>query len=219
MRQEHLVALALRKLEVAEPFGDADSRSQGSPPHNLPPDFTSFVGREHELTDLRTLLENTSLLTLTGVGGAGKRLLRTLVADVTLTSQVAGDEISIGIRWRSGASEHILTRRPPPQCEAVRTPSTATQFIVERGPMLSNQELVTELNRAGFKTGMGRLFDINAVQWVRYAYHVPSPSVFHPGELSVAEVAARLGISTGAIYDWIACGYLTARRTRAAVCA
>lgn len=142
-----------------------------------------------------------------------KRLLRTLVADVTVTSQVAGDEISIGIRWRSGASEHIVSRRPPPQYEAVRTPSGATQLIVERGPMLSNQVLVTELNRAGFKTGMGRSFDITAVQWVRYAYHVPSPSAFHSDELSVAEVAARLGISTGAVYDWIACGYLAARRT------
>jgi hypothetical protein len=142
-----------------------------------------------------------------------KRLLRTLVADVTVTSQVAGDEISIGIRWRSGASEHIVRRRPPPQYEAVRTPSGATQFIAERGPMLSNQELVTELNKAGFKTGLGRPFDSTAVQWVRYAYHVPSPSALHSGELSVAEVAARLGISTGAVYDWIACGYLAARRT------
>ena len=142
-----------------------------------------------------------------------KRLLRTLVADVTVTSQVAGDEISIGIRWRSGASEHIVRRRPPPQYEAVRTPSGATQFIVERGPMLSNQELVTELNKAGFKTGMGRPFDITALQWVRYAYRVASPSVFHPGELSVAEVAARLGISTGAVYDWIAWDYIAARRT------
>ena len=142
-----------------------------------------------------------------------KRLLRTLVADVTLTSQVAGDEISIGIRWRSGASEHIVTRRPRPQYEVVRTPSRATQFVIERGPLLSNQELVAELNRAGFKTGMGRPFDTNAVQWVRYTYRVPSASVFHSGELSVAEVATRLGISTGAVYDWIAWGHLAARRT------
>ena len=60
---------------------------------------------------------------------------------------------------------------------------------------------------------MGRPFDINAVQWVRYTYRIPSPSAFQPGELSVAEVAARLGISTGAVYDWIAWGHLVARRT------
>jgi len=142
-----------------------------------------------------------------------KRLLRTLVADVTLTSEEGGDEVRIGIRWRSGATEQIVARRPPRQYEIVRTPSEATEFIIQRGPLLTNQQLVTGLNAAGFKTGMGRCFDVAAVQWVRHVYHVPSPSVFESGELSVAEVAARLGISTGAIYDWIAWGHLAARRT------
>jgi hypothetical protein len=68
-------------------------------------------------------------------------LLRTLVADVTLTSQVAGDEVWIGIRWRSGASEQIVARRPPPQYEAVRTPSKATEFILQRGPTRHGRSL------------------------------------------------------------------------------
>ena len=142
-----------------------------------------------------------------------KRLLRTLVGDVTLTSQATGAEVCVGIRWRSGASEQIVTRRPPPQYELVRTPSRATEFVVQRGPMLTNPELVAELNAAGFKTGMGRPFDVDAVQWVRYAHHIPSPSPFQDGELSVNQVAARLGISTGAVYDWIERGHLPARRS------
>jgi excisionase family DNA binding protein len=142
-----------------------------------------------------------------------KRLLRTLIADVTLTSQEDGDDVRVGIRWRSGATEQIVTQRPPRQYEVVRTPSKATEFIIQHGPVLTNQELVAGLNAAGLKTGMGRCFDVAAVQWVRHVCHIPSPSVFQSGELSVAEVAARLGISTGAVYDWIACGHLTARRT------
>ncbi len=142
-----------------------------------------------------------------------KRLMRTLVADVTLTCQLGGDEVSIGIRWRSGASEHIVTHRPPPQFVTTRTPSKATEFIVQRGPTLTNQELVAELNAAGFKTGMGRPFDVNAVQWVRHIRRVPTPSPFQVGELSVDEVAVRLGINAGAVYHWIECGQLAARRT------
>jgi DNA invertase Pin-like site-specific DNA recombinase len=142
-----------------------------------------------------------------------KRLMRTLVADVTLTSQVDGNEVAVGIRWRSGASELIVTRRPPPQYVTTRTPSKATAFIVQRGQRLTNQELVAELNTAGFKTGMGRPFDVDAVQWVRHAYHIPAPSPLQAGELSVNEVAARLGISVGAVYYWIECGLLAARRT------
>src|SRR6266568_1695900 len=142
-----------------------------------------------------------------------KRLLRTLVADVTVTSQVAGNDVCVGIRWRSGASEQIVTRRPPRQYEAVRTPSEATAFIVQRGPLLTNQDLVAELNTAGFKTGMGRPFDVDAVQWVRHIRRVPTPSPFQVGELSVDEVAVRLSINAGAIYQWIECGQLAARRT------
>src|SRR2546425_744568 len=142
-----------------------------------------------------------------------KRLMRTLVADVTLTSQVAGDEGWIGIRWRSGATEQIGTRRPPRQYEVTRTPSTATEYIIQHGPMLTNQELVAELNATGFKTGVGRCFDVAAVQWVRHAYHIPSPSHFQAGELSVDEVAAQLGISAGVVYYWIEHGQLAARRS------
>jgi predicted ATPase len=41
----------------------------------LPVDASSFVGREHELRELRALLSRTRLLTLTGTGGAGKTRL------------------------------------------------------------------------------------------------------------------------------------------------
>jgi DNA invertase Pin-like site-specific DNA recombinase len=143
-----------------------------------------------------------------------KRLLRTLVADVTLTSQVDGDELRIGIHWRSGASEQIITRRPPPPHEARRTPSAATELIIQLGPTLTDEELVAKLNAAGLKTGLGRRFDVAAVQWVRYTRQVAAPSPFGASELSVDEVAARLRISSGAVYYWIEHDQLPARRTR-----
>jgi class 3 adenylate cyclase len=51
--------------------------------HNLPVQLTSFVGRERELAELRSLLVSSRLLTLTGPGGIGKtRLALRLAADV-----------------------------------------------------------------------------------------------------------------------------------------
>ncbi len=41
-------------------------------PNNLPSTVTSFVGRERELDDARTLLRSARLLTVTGPGGIGK---------------------------------------------------------------------------------------------------------------------------------------------------
>ncbi len=43
--------------------------------HNLPAPLTSFVGREHELDDIAELLRTQRLVTLTGLGGAGKTRL------------------------------------------------------------------------------------------------------------------------------------------------
>jgi non-specific serine/threonine protein kinase len=44
-------------------------------PNNLPAERTRFIGREKELADCARLLEDARLLTLTGIGGAGKTRL------------------------------------------------------------------------------------------------------------------------------------------------
>jgi predicted ATPase/class 3 adenylate cyclase len=52
-------------------------------PNNLPQQLTSFVGREKELDQTRSRLENARLLTLIGPGGTGKtRLTIQLAADI-----------------------------------------------------------------------------------------------------------------------------------------
>ena len=50
-------------------------RSLDALPNNLPPQMTSFVGRERELTEVNGLLDETRLVTLTGAGGCGKSRL------------------------------------------------------------------------------------------------------------------------------------------------
>lgn len=57
-------------------------RSLEATPNNLPQQMTPFIGRERALQDVRRLLANTRLLTLTGAGGLGKtRLALQLAAD------------------------------------------------------------------------------------------------------------------------------------------
>src|SRR5439155_19247233 len=45
------------------------------PSDNLPIQLTSFVGREHEVSEAKRLLATVRLLTLTGPGGVGKTRL------------------------------------------------------------------------------------------------------------------------------------------------
>jgi predicted ATPase/class 3 adenylate cyclase/DNA-binding CsgD family transcriptional regulator len=54
--------------------------------HNLPAQLTSFVGREAQIRELRTLLAGNRFVTLTGAGGAGKTRLA-----VEIAAQVAAD--------------------------------------------------------------------------------------------------------------------------------
>ena len=46
----------------------------------LPRELSSFIGREHEITEVKRFLGDTRLLTLTGPGGAGKTRLALAVA-------------------------------------------------------------------------------------------------------------------------------------------
>ena len=55
-------------------------RSLEATPNNLPLQVTSFIGRERELAEIKSLLENTRLLTLLGMGGLGKTRLSLQVA-------------------------------------------------------------------------------------------------------------------------------------------
>jgi predicted ATPase/class 3 adenylate cyclase len=58
-------------------------RSLEATPNNLPLQFTSFIGREHESAEIKRLLDGTRLLMLLGMGGLGKtRLSLQVGADV-----------------------------------------------------------------------------------------------------------------------------------------
>jgi excisionase family DNA binding protein len=141
-----------------------------------------------------------------------KRLLRTVIADITLLPEPDQHKARIGIRWQTGATDEIAVARVAHTGTAKRSPSPAVAMVIELGPTTPTAELADQLNAAGLTTGTGAPFDVKAVQWIRHAYHVPAPNPYADGEISVAEAAARLGTSTGVVYDWIKTGKLDARR-------
>ena len=59
-------------------------RSMASTPNNLAQQLNSFVGRDHEMEQVRQLLANSRLLTLLGMGGLGKSRLSMQVAAIVL---------------------------------------------------------------------------------------------------------------------------------------
>jgi DNA invertase Pin-like site-specific DNA recombinase len=141
-----------------------------------------------------------------------KRLLRTLIADITLLPETNPTQARIGIHWHTGASDELLTDRPLPPGPAKRSPSPAIELVRQLGPTTDTRDMADKLNAAGLTTGHGRPFDTSSVQWIRHAYRIPAPTAYAHGEISVADAAGRLGCSIGVVYDWIETGKLAARR-------
>ena len=77
-RPERIFQLAASGLRSEFP----PLRSLGNPTllNNLPAELSSFIGRKGELRDIRSLVESTRLVTLTGAGGSGKTRLGLQVA-------------------------------------------------------------------------------------------------------------------------------------------
>jgi excisionase family DNA binding protein len=139
-----------------------------------------------------------------------KRLLRALIADVTLTSQPDQPEIHVGIHWRSGASDELTVLRPA----AARTARAAIVLEILRnlGPTHTNAQLAEHLNQAGHLTASGRRFDEDGVRWLRWQHRIPASSPLHDNEVGVHELAERLNVGDHVIYVWIRQGKLHARR-------
>jgi DNA invertase Pin-like site-specific DNA recombinase len=141
-----------------------------------------------------------------------KRLLRTLIADVTLLPEPDQGKARVGIRWHTGATDEIVTARAPRSYDARRTPPEIVELVRGFDATLSNDQAAAMLNAAGHRSGLGRPFTAKSVQWIRHAYRVPAPGPYDAGEISVTDAAARLGVSIGVVYYWVQNAQLDARR-------
>ena len=80
-RPEHLFQLLATDLFKGFPA----LKSLNALPNNLPPQLTSFIGRDREMQEVKKLLASARLLTLIGPGGTGK---------TRLSLQLAADQLS-----------------------------------------------------------------------------------------------------------------------------
>jgi transposase-like protein len=134
-----------------------------------------------------------------------------MIIDITLTSHPDTRELQVGIRWRSGAAEQHTIQRPLKPADAKRTPSEVIELIKRLAADHTNAQIVEQLDKAGMHTSTGRPFDERAIRWLRWRYRI-GPSQPRDGEVTVAQLAERFGISDGTVYAWISTGKLTARR-------
>jgi excisionase family DNA binding protein len=142
-----------------------------------------------------------------------KRLLRALLADVTITPDAADrSKILVGLRWKSGASEQIPATRRKNAIQLRSTDAAVIELARKIAPRLDNNALAQALNEAGHRTGTGQPFDATAAGNLRNYHRIPYPGLLEDGELTPRQVAGQVGVSTGTVHYWISSGYLAARR-------
>jgi excisionase family DNA binding protein len=144
-----------------------------------------------------------------------ERILRTLITDVTLISDPSGNEIRIGIRWRGGAHEEQLASRT-----RMLTDQDAVELIRQRkNEGMRDTDIAAELRELGLHTARGHEFGTRDVRNVRHSIGLTRPSPLEPGELTVHEVASRLGVKPGTVYYWLRAGQMLHRKpATGAVC-
>ena len=98
-----------------------------------------------------------------------KLLLRTLLADVTLTREPGADRVQVLLRWKTGATAALEVPHPT---QGARTPTAVVERIRALAPRHADAAIARLLNREALLTGKGHRFTTQAVSWIRFAYQL-----------------------------------------------
>jgi hypothetical protein len=78
--------------------------------------------------------------------------------------------------------------------------------------MLSDHEIVQELNEQGIRNSRGQPFNVGMIRWMKNRYGIPALRLTRPDELGVGELADRLGVRNNVVTYWIQRGRIKARK-------
>jgi len=145
-----------------------------------------------------------------------KQLLRFLVKDVSLNKHKTG--IHIAIRWQTEALTELDIARPKSSPEARRTDPAVVEQVRILAVSHTDADIAALLNQEGCLPGMGGCFTQSKIQWIRYAYHIPTGCPQAPelcpdgpradGRYSARVAADLLNVNVSTIAAWCASGQL-----------
>jgi DNA invertase Pin-like site-specific DNA recombinase len=127
-----------------------------------------------------------------------KRMLRLLIEDVTLTR---GDDIRVEVRWKGGATTELHVPIPLNFFEARRTSREALDQIAALARDHTDDQIAAILNERGVRTGTGRPFTGERVDFLRRSRGIPGyyEHLRRAGLVTGEEIMTRTGISEGAL--------------------
>lgn len=143
-----------------------------------------------------------------------KRILQLLISDITVKKPEQRAAL-LQVRWQGGVCEEIRVELPRPIADRWRHDDALIERVRELAMTLDDAQIAARLNDDGLKTNKGNPFTIKSIKWIRHKHKIPPVDDRKAGELTVKEVAARLGVSSGVVYYWIDKGLVHGRRRNA----
>jgi DNA invertase Pin-like site-specific DNA recombinase len=150
-----------------------------------------------------------------------KQLLRWLMKDVTLSKR--GNVIEVAIRWQTEALTKLVIPRYKMSWEERQTSPQVVERVQELSPTHTNAQIAAILNEEGARAGMGGLFTLSKIEWIRFAYHIPAgcPERLKAvptgqrgdGRYSAKAAAELLNVDVSTIADWCKSGHLESVRS------
>jgi DNA invertase Pin-like site-specific DNA recombinase len=140
-----------------------------------------------------------------------KRLLRTLVADITMLAEPDMGKARIGVRWHTGATDELVVGRYQKVKQWGHTGPGAVEMVRSLAH-LSNREIADRLDEAGYKTGAGRHFHCREVANLRIYHNIASATSLNDGTFPASQMAKWLEVCPRTVANWINKGWLTGRR-------
>jgi hypothetical protein len=145
-----------------------------------------------------------------------KRMLRLLIKDVTVEKSSVPKQLLVHIRWQGNACTDLTVQLPPNIADRVRYPAAIVDRIRDMAQHLQDAEIADQLRREGWVSAKGKPYTTKIIQWIRWRYRIPPPTLQKPEELTVAQVARYFGVSQGVVYYWIERSQLQTRMLNAA---
>jgi DNA invertase Pin-like site-specific DNA recombinase len=140
-----------------------------------------------------------------------KRMLRLLVEDITV-ERGEDRQLLLHIHWTGSACEDLTVTLPAKVQDRLRYPAKRIQEIRQLSIEHTDTEIADLLNNRGQRSSRDKRFTAKMIGWIRYKHRIAAVELKRPDELTVAAVAAKLGVSHGVVYYWVEHGILPARR-------
>lgn len=93
-----------------------------------------------------------------------KRMLRLLIADITVENLAHQRRVVLHIRWRGGACSDITVKRRTPIAERLRYPAATVERVRELSRELTDAQVAQALNAQGLLSSKGQPFTLGIVK-------------------------------------------------------